>query len=112
MVERSEDTHLASGCLLAAVQVLFHDDAVHLDEALGESYEGPPDIRRCLTTPVRTAGRRWLVDQAQETEGGRPRLAHPGRNDGDLPGCAATGCSFDPWRLDGPYGVRAHQARP
>lgn len=78
-----------------AVLEHFHDNAVYIDEALGETHEGLPAIRHFLTTSVRTAGRRWLVDQVQETEEGFGLAWHiGGRHDADLPGSPATGYFF------------------
>jgi steroid delta-isomerase-like uncharacterized protein len=73
----------------------FRDDAVYIDEALGETHEGLPNIRRFLTESVRTAGRRWLFDQAHETEEGFGLAWHiGGRHDADLPDYPATGYFF------------------
>jgi ketosteroid isomerase-like protein len=73
----------------------FHEDAVYIDTALGVTHEGLPSIRRFLTDSVRTAGRRWLVDQAHETEEGFGLAWHiGGRHDADLPDHPATGYFF------------------
>lgn len=87
-------TALASG-EVEGILSCFSEDAVYVDTALGVTAEGTAAIADHLRSSVRTAGRRWLVDQAHETEEGFGLAWHiGGRHDTDLPGHPATGYFF------------------